>query len=103
MVDDANPQQPRMRTADLSGATGGFGRPMVNRLARTTAVTLGRSGGKTEHGGQDAAAVIEGAEAGVAAVSVRTLAFGSGEHAPGGVRVLWPAGVCATKASVPGR
>lgn len=38
---------PRMRTPDLNGGTGGFGRPMVNRLARATAVTHRASGGKT--------------------------------------------------------
>ncbi|MFE9637140.1 hypothetical protein [Streptomyces sp. NPDC006463] len=46
-VHDPNPQLPRMRTPDLIGGTGGFGRPMVNHLARTTAVTPGPSGGKT--------------------------------------------------------
>ncbi|MFJ3926290.1 transposase [Streptomyces sp. NPDC090022] len=38
-VHDPSPQAPRMRTPDLNGGTGGFGRPMVNRLARTTQVT----------------------------------------------------------------
>ncbi|MFH9697415.1 ATP-binding protein [Streptomyces globisporus] len=46
-VHDSSPQAPRMRTPDLSGRTGGFGWPMVNRLARTTSVTPGPSGGKT--------------------------------------------------------
>ncbi|MYW98738.1 MULTISPECIES: ATP-binding protein, partial [unclassified Streptomyces] len=46
-VHDSSPQAPRMRTPDLNGDTGGFGWPMVNRLARTTSVTLGPSGGKT--------------------------------------------------------
>ncbi|MFD3924095.1 ATP-binding protein [Streptomyces sp. NPDC058595] len=46
-VDDPSPQAPRMRTPDLNGGTGGFGWPMVNRLARTTAVTPRPSGGKT--------------------------------------------------------
>lgn len=32
---------------DLNGGTGGFGWPMVNRLARATAVTRRASGGKT--------------------------------------------------------
>ncbi|MGW0565435.1 hypothetical protein ACWDZ4_33770 [Streptomyces sp. NPDC003016] len=36
-----------MRTPDLNGGTGGFGRPMVNRLARATPVTHRASGGKT--------------------------------------------------------
>lgn len=46
-VDDPSPQAPRMRTPDLNGGTGGFGWPMVNRLARATAVTPRPSGGKT--------------------------------------------------------
>ncbi|KAK1179733.1 ATP-binding protein [Streptomyces sp. NBS 14/10] len=46
-VDDPSSQAPRMRTPDLNGGTGGFGWPMVNRLARATAVTRQPSGGKT--------------------------------------------------------
>ncbi|MFG2196149.1 ATP-binding protein [Streptomyces sp. NPDC048639] len=46
-VDDLSPRLPRMRTADLNGGTGGFGWPMVNRLARATTVTRRPSGGKT--------------------------------------------------------
>ncbi|MFH8691186.1 ATP-binding protein [Streptomyces anulatus] len=46
-VHDSSPQAPRMRTPDLNGGTGSFGWPMVNRLARTTAVTHRTSGGKT--------------------------------------------------------
>jgi anti-sigma regulatory factor (Ser/Thr protein kinase) len=46
-VHDPSPQTPRMRTPDLNGGTGGFGWPMVNRLARATAVTRRASGGKT--------------------------------------------------------
>ncbi|MEU9010689.1 ATP-binding protein [Streptomyces sp. NPDC048479] len=46
-VDDASPRAPRMRTPDLDGGTGGFGWPMVNRLARATAVTPRMAGGKT--------------------------------------------------------
>ncbi|MEE4495153.1 ATP-binding protein [Streptomyces sp. BE230] len=46
-VDDTSPRLPRMRTPDLSGAGGGFGWPMVNRLARTTAITRRTAGGKT--------------------------------------------------------
>ncbi|MEU1350845.1 ATP-binding protein [Streptomyces sp. NPDC005775] len=46
-VDDTSPWEPRMRTPDLSGGTGGFGWPMVNRLAHTTAVTQRPAGGKT--------------------------------------------------------
>ena len=34
-----SPQVPHMPTPDLNGGTGGFGRPMVNRLASTNAVT----------------------------------------------------------------
>ncbi|GCD39678.1 ATP-binding protein [Streptomyces chrestomyceticus JCM 4735] len=45
-VHDPSPQAPRLRTPDLSGGTGGFGWPLVNRLARTTAVTPEPSGGK---------------------------------------------------------
>ncbi|WP_405668378.1 ATP-binding protein [Streptomyces sp. NBC_01166] len=45
-VHDRSPQGPRMRTPDLNGGTGGFGWPMVNRLAHTTAVTR-RPAGKT--------------------------------------------------------
>jgi hypothetical protein len=36
-----------MRTPHLDGRTGGFGWPMVNRLATTTAVTRHAAGGKT--------------------------------------------------------
>ncbi|MFB0631290.1 ATP-binding protein [Streptomyces sp. AB3(2024)] len=46
-VHDSSPHAPRMRTPDLHGGTGGFGWPMVNRLARATAVTRRASGGKT--------------------------------------------------------
>ncbi|XMN08209.1 ATP-binding protein [Streptomyces griseobrunneus] len=46
-VDDTSPRWPRMRTPDLTGSGGGFGWPMVNRLARTTAVTHRAAGGKT--------------------------------------------------------
>ncbi|AKL64247.1 MULTISPECIES: ATP-binding protein [Streptomyces] len=46
-VHDPSPQPPRMRTPDLIEGTGGFGWPMVNSLARTTAVTPGPYGGKT--------------------------------------------------------
>lgn len=38
-VHDPSRHAPRMRTPDLNGGTGGFGWPMVNRLARATAVT----------------------------------------------------------------
>ncbi|PWK72032.1 histidine kinase-like protein [Streptomyces sp. CG 926] len=46
-VHDSSPHAPRMRTPDLYGGTGGFGWPMVNRLARATTVTRRASGGKT--------------------------------------------------------
>ncbi|MFD7096429.1 ATP-binding protein [Streptomyces xanthophaeus] len=46
-VHDSSPHAPRMRTPDLYGGTGGFGWPMVNHLARATAVTRRASGGKT--------------------------------------------------------
>ncbi|MEU9095783.1 ATP-binding protein [Streptomyces sp. NPDC087901] len=46
-VDDTSPRLPRMRTPDLTGAGGGFGWPMVNHLARTTAITRRTAGGKT--------------------------------------------------------
>ncbi|WP_019072424.1 ATP-binding protein [Streptomyces hokutonensis] len=45
-VHDHSPEMPRMRTPDLNDGTGGFGWPMVNRLARTTAVTRQADGGK---------------------------------------------------------
>lgn len=46
-VDDTSPRWPRMRTPDLTGSGGGFGWPMVQGLARTTAVTRRAAGGKT--------------------------------------------------------
>ncbi|WP_435843079.1 ATP-binding protein [Streptomyces lavendulae] len=46
-VHDTSPQTPRMCTPDLNGGTGGFGWPMVNRLARATSVTRWPSGSKT--------------------------------------------------------
>lgn len=46
-VHDPSRHVPRMRTPDLNGGSGGFGWPMVNRLARSTAVTRRPSGGKT--------------------------------------------------------
>ncbi|MFF5639647.1 ATP-binding protein [Streptomyces sp. NPDC012825] len=45
-VHDQSPHSPRMRTPDLNGGTGGFGWPMVNRLAAATAVTRRAAGGK---------------------------------------------------------
>ncbi len=46
-VHDNSAQKPRMRTPDLHGGTGGFGWPMVNRLAHSTTVISWPSGGKT--------------------------------------------------------
>ncbi|MFJ5798711.1 ATP-binding protein [Streptomyces decoyicus] len=46
-VDDPSLQAPRMPTPGLNDGTGGFGWPLVNRLARTTAGTRWPSGGKT--------------------------------------------------------
>lgn len=39
-VDDASPRTPLTRTPDLNGGTGGFGWPMVNRLARAVGEIL---------------------------------------------------------------
>ncbi|MEU4034921.1 ATP-binding protein [Streptomyces collinus] len=49
-VHDGGLHAPRMRTLDLSTGTGGFGWPMVNRLAYTTTATRRASGGKTVSG-----------------------------------------------------
>ncbi|SEE07631.1 Anti-sigma regulatory factor (Ser/Thr protein kinase) [Streptomyces sp. 3213] len=46
-VHDRSPETPRMRTPDLNDGTGGFGWPMVNRLARATTVIRHAAGGKT--------------------------------------------------------
>ncbi|MFJ6426122.1 ATP-binding protein [Streptomyces hydrogenans] len=46
-VHDPSPHTPRMRTPDLDGGTGGFGWPMVNRIATATSVTRHKAGGKT--------------------------------------------------------
>ncbi len=46
-VHDRSPRAPRMRAPDLTGRTGGFGWPMVNRLSRATAVNRRADGGKT--------------------------------------------------------
>ena len=43
---DDSPKVSVMRTPDLNGGTGGFGWPMVNRLADTTSVTRRATGGK---------------------------------------------------------
>ncbi|MGP4003527.1 ATP-binding protein [Streptomyces sp. 8N706] len=47
-VSDPSPAPPRDRTPDLNGG-GGFGWPMVRRLARTLTVTPGPGRGKTIH------------------------------------------------------
>ncbi|GAB3167730.1 hypothetical protein GCM10027162_04140 [Streptomyces incanus] len=44
-VHDRSPQAPLMRTPDLNDGAGGFGRPMVNCLARATADTRRTSDG----------------------------------------------------------
>jgi hypothetical protein len=46
-VHDHSPHAPRMRTPDLEVGTGGFGWPLVNRLATATAVTHRTTAGKT--------------------------------------------------------
>ncbi|MEU7005664.1 ATP-binding protein [Streptomyces sp. NPDC046332] len=46
-VHDPSPHAPRMRTPDLEVGTGGFGWPLVNRLATATSVTRRATGGKT--------------------------------------------------------
>ncbi|MEV8568270.1 ATP-binding protein [Streptomyces sp. NPDC051322] len=45
-VADPSPAYPQDRTPDLTGRTGGFGWPMVQRLARTVAVRSVPDGGK---------------------------------------------------------
>ncbi|WP_406142487.1 ATP-binding protein [Streptomyces sp. NBC_01089] len=45
-VVDPSPAHPQDRTPDLTGCTGGFGWPMVQRLARTVAVRNEADGGK---------------------------------------------------------
>ncbi|MFE4860753.1 ATP-binding protein [Streptomyces sp. NPDC056670] len=46
-VHDRSTQAPQMRVPDLDGDAGGFGWPMVNRLAHATYVTHSSAGGKT--------------------------------------------------------
>ncbi|MBO8187474.1 ATP-binding protein [Streptomyces spirodelae] len=46
-VSDRSPHPPRQRTPDLNGGTGGFGWPMVLRLAEHVTVTADLGGGKT--------------------------------------------------------
>lgn len=46
-VRDGSPCPPLMRTPDLNGGTGGFGWPMVHRLASAVAVSSTEGGGKT--------------------------------------------------------
>ncbi|MFE2292422.1 ATP-binding protein [Streptomyces sp. NPDC059452] len=45
-VTDPSPAHPQDRTPDLTGRTGGFGWPMVQRLAREVAVRGSADGGK---------------------------------------------------------
>ncbi|MDX3853982.1 ATP-binding protein [Streptomyces sp. AK02-01A] len=46
-VDDPSPALPQDRTPDLTGRTGGFGWPMIQRLAEKVTVRPGPNGGKT--------------------------------------------------------
>ncbi|WP_328310664.1 ATP-binding protein [Streptomyces sp. NBC_00442] len=46
-VHDRSTRAPLMRRPDLHDGTGGFGWPMVNRLAHATYVTHSSAGGKT--------------------------------------------------------
>lgn len=46
-VHDRGPRPPRRRTPGLTGRTGGFGRPMIRRLSRPTAVDRRADGGRT--------------------------------------------------------
>ncbi|MGP3974243.1 ATP-binding protein [Streptomyces sp. 8N114] len=46
-VSDRNPRPPRARTPDLHGGTGGFGWPMVRRLASNVTITPRPRRGKT--------------------------------------------------------
>lgn len=45
-VTDPSPTVPRDRTPDLTGRTGGFGWPMVQRLAQQVAIRESADGGK---------------------------------------------------------
>ncbi|MFF3750910.1 ATP-binding protein [Streptomyces sp. NPDC002018] len=46
VVNDPSPAQPLDRTPDFTGRTGGFGWPMVQRLAQKVTVRPGAGGGK---------------------------------------------------------
>ncbi|MET8680182.1 ATP-binding protein [Streptomyces sp. NPDC004647] len=48
-VCDHSPRLPRERVPDLNGGTGGFGWPMVRRLAHHVTITPGPGDGKTIH------------------------------------------------------
>ncbi|MEV7416334.1 ATP-binding protein [Streptomyces sp. NPDC089919] len=48
-VTDPSPEAPRLRRADRAGAGGGYGWPLVRRLATEVAVRPTGSGGKTVH------------------------------------------------------
>ncbi|MFI5756438.1 ATP-binding protein [Streptomyces sp. NPDC051569] len=47
VVDDPSSAQPQDRTPDLTGRTGGFGWPMIQRLAQRVTVRARPGGGKT--------------------------------------------------------
>lgn len=47
VVKDPSPAQPQDRTPDLTGRTGGFGWPMIQRLAERVTVRPRVGGGKT--------------------------------------------------------
>jgi anti-sigma regulatory factor (Ser/Thr protein kinase) len=47
VVDDPSPAPPQHRTPDLTGRTGGFGWPMIQRLAQRVTVRPRPGGGKT--------------------------------------------------------
>lgn len=48
-VSDPDPAPPRERAPDLNGGAGGFGWPMVRRLAGKVTITSGPGRGKTIH------------------------------------------------------
>ncbi|MFE2937737.1 ATP-binding protein [Streptomyces sp. NPDC059255] len=47
VVGDPSPARPQDRTPDLTGGTGGFGWPMIQRLAEKVTVLPNAGGGKT--------------------------------------------------------
>ncbi|MFF1556172.1 ATP-binding protein [Streptomyces sp. NPDC058279] len=46
-VHDSSSRPPRLRTPDLNGGAGGFGWPMIHRLATEVEITYDHGGGKT--------------------------------------------------------